>query len=228
MSSTSERIHAPADVGWLRDAKVVSIVSAAHFVSHVHVMLLPPIFLLVKDHFGTSYGAIALALTAFNVMSALLQTPAGFLVDRIGARAMLTGGLILSGVGITAAALLPGYWFFIIAYGLMGVANTVYHPADYSILSAAIDGKKIGKAFSVHTFAGYLGFGVTPAMVLATAAIWGWHGAFLFVAGLTFAVAILLIVAGSVLPRALRKPPDPAKSSSSKEIGRASCRERVC
>ena len=51
----------------------------------------------------------------------------------------------------------------------MGVANTVYHPADYSILSAAIDGKKIGKAFSIHTFAGYLGFGVTPAMVLACA-----------------------------------------------------------
>ena len=84
----------------------------------------------------------------------------------------------------------------------MGVANTVYHPADYSILSAAIDGKKIGKAFSIHTFAGYLGFGVTPAMVLACAAIWDWHGAFLFAAGLSFAAALLLIVAGSVLPRA--------------------------
>ena len=89
MSSTSESLRAPADVNWLRDAKIISIVSVAHFVSHVHVLLLPPIFLLVKDHFGTSYGEIALALTAFNVMSALLQTPAGFLVDRIGARVTL-------------------------------------------------------------------------------------------------------------------------------------------
>ena len=157
----------PADASWLRDAKVISIVAIAHFVSHVYIMLLPPIFLLVKDHFGVSYTEIALALTAYNVMSALLQTPAGFLVDRIGARVMLTGGLILSGIAICVAALLPGYWFFLIGYALLGVANTVYHPADYSILSATVDGKRMGKAFSIHTFAGYLGSGVTPAMVVA-------------------------------------------------------------
>ena len=171
MSSTSEPLALPAaKARWSREAKVISLIAVAHFMSHVHGMLLPPILGQVKEAFGVTYTQVALAITVFNIASALLQTPAGFLVDRIGARAMLTGGLILSGVGITAAALLPGYWFFIIAYGLMGVANTVYHPADYSILSAAIDGKKIGKAFSIHTFAGYLGFGVTPAMVLATAA----------------------------------------------------------
>jgi FSR family fosmidomycin resistance protein-like MFS transporter len=101
----------------------------------------------------------------------------------------------------------------------MGVANTVYHPADYSILSAAIDGKKIGKAFSIHTFAGYLGFGVTPALVLACAAIWDWRGAFLFAAGLSFAVAILLIVAGSVLPRVVRKPMGPSKAEAKVGLG---------
>ena len=47
---------------------------------------------------------------------------------------------------------------------------------------------------------------MTPALVLGCAALWGWQGAFLFVAGLTFAVAMLLIVAGSVLPRVVRKP----------------------
>ena len=86
------------------------------------------------------------------------------------------------------------------------MANTVYHPADYSILSAAVEHKRIGKAFSIHTFAGYLGSGVTPAMVLACAALWDWHGAFLFAAGLSFAVALLMIVAGSVLPRAAPGP----------------------
>ena len=215
MSSTSEPLALPATkAGWSRDAKVIALVALAHFVSHVHVMLLPPIFGQVKEAFGVSYIQIGLALTAFNVASALLQTPAGFLVDRIGPRLMLTGGLILGSAAITAAALLPGYWFFVISYALMGVANTVYHPADYSILSAAIDGKKIGKAFSIHTFAGYLGFGVTPAMVLACAAIWDWRGAFLFAAGLSFAVAMLLIVAGSVLPRVVRKPMGPSKAET--------------
>jgi MFS family permease len=220
MSSTSEQLALPAEkAGWSRDTKVIALIAVAHFVSHVHVMLLPPILGQVREAFGVSYTQIALALTAFNVASALLQTPAGFLVDRIGPRLMLTAGLILAGAAITAAALLPGYWFFVIAYALMGVANTVYHPADYSILSAAIDGKKIGKAFSIHTFAGYLGFGVTPAMVLACAAIWDWRGAFLFAAGLSFAVALLLIVAGSVLPRVVRKPMGPSKAEAKVGLG---------
>jgi FSR family fosmidomycin resistance protein-like MFS transporter len=218
MSSTSESLRAQADVGWQRDAKVISIVAIAHFVSHVYIMLLPPIFLLVKDHFDASYAQIAFAITIYNVMSALLQTPAGFLVDRIGPRVMLTGGLILSGLAICVAALLPGYWFFLIGYALLGVANTVYHPADYSILSATIDGKRMGKAFSVHTFAGYLGSGVTPAMVIAAVAIWGWNGGFLVAAVLSFAAAILLMVTGSVLPRAPRRTAASARTGGG-EVG---------
>jgi MFS family permease len=217
MSSTSEPLGLPAGTNLGRDAKVVSLVAAAHFVSHVHIMLLPPIFAVVKQYFGVDYTDIALAITAFNVASALLQTPAGFLVDRIGPRVMLTGGLILSGAALCVAALLPGYWFFLIGYVLLGVANTVYHPADYAILSATIDGKRIGKAFSIHTFAGYLGGGVTPALVIGVAAIWGWNGAFLCAAMLSFGAALLLIVAGSVLPRSQRRPP--ASSRNDDEVG---------
>ena len=68
MSSTSEPLHAAADVGWQRDAKVITLVAIAHFVSHVHIMLLPPIFGLVKEAFGVSYIQIGLALTAVAVL----------------------------------------------------------------------------------------------------------------------------------------------------------------
>src|SRR6266852_775551 len=165
MSSTSEQVALPAKAGLSRDARVIALVAMAHFTSHIHIMLLPPIFGQVKDAFGVSYIEIGLALTAFNVCSAMLQTPAGFLVDRIGPRLMLTAGLIVGSAAIAAAALLPGYWFFVIAYGLMGVANTVYHPADYSILSATVDYR------------------------------------------------LLVIVAGGVLPRVVRKPLGPSKTA---------------
>lgn len=215
MSSTSEPLSTPATSGWSHDAKVIGLIATAHFVSHFHLMLLPPIFGPVREAFGVSYIEIGAALTAYNVVSAVLQTPAGFLVDRIGPRAMLTGGLLLSAAAILVAALLPGYALFVVAYAFLGLANTVYHPADYAILAATIDAKRIGKAFSIHNFSGYLGSGVAPAIVLGSAALWGWQGAFVLAAVLAIAAALLLIVAGSILPRAARHAPAGAARPSS-------------
>src|SRR5512143_4078908 len=135
MSSTSEPIDLPAkEAGVGHDAKVIALIASAHFVSHFHLMLLPPIFGPVREAFGVSYIEIGAALTAYNVVSAALQTPAGFLVDRIGPRAVLTGGLLLAAGALLVAALLPGYMLFVVAYAFLGLANTVYHPADYAIL----------------------------------------------------------------------------------------------
>ena len=189
-----------------RDIKVMALIGIAHGCSHFFQLVLPPLFPFLKDVFAVSYTQLGLVMTLFYVTSGMLQTPAGFLVDRIGPRAMLTGGLLLGAAALAVAALLPGYWLFIVAYAFLGLANTVYHPADYAILSATIDEKRIGKAFSIHTFSGFLGSGVTPALVLAIAAVWGWQGAFLAASGLAIASALLLIVAGSILPRSVRKP----------------------
>jgi drug/metabolite transporter (DMT)-like permease len=110
MSSTSEPLSLSRPAGLGREAKVIALVALAHFTSHIHIMLLPPILGQVKEAFGVSFTQVALAITAFNVASALLQTPAGFMVDRFGPRLMLTGGLLVGSAAIAAAALLPLAW----------------------------------------------------------------------------------------------------------------------
>ena len=68
MSSTSEPLALPAaKARWNRDAKVIGLVAVAHFVSHVHGMLLPPILGQVKEAFGVSYTQVALAITTITV-----------------------------------------------------------------------------------------------------------------------------------------------------------------
>ena len=59
----------------------------------IYILLLPPLFPFVRADYGVTYTEIGLALAAFNVVSAALQTPAGFLVDRLGARVLLIVGL---------------------------------------------------------------------------------------------------------------------------------------
>src|SRR5258708_7088362 len=97
---------------------------------------------------------------------------------------------------------------------LIGAAHFVSH-SHPMLLAAAFAAKRVGKAFSFHNLTGCLGFGVAPTVVLASAAVWGWQGAFLVAAVLAIAAALLLIVAGGVLPRAARPAPAALNKSGS-------------
>ena len=195
-----------------RDTRVITLVSAAHFVSHYYILVLPPLFPLVRSEFGVSYVELGVALTAFNVISAVMQTPAGFLVDRVSARAMLVGGLLLGGGALALASAAPGFWLFVASFAVLGLANTVYHPADYALLSHRVSTPRMSQAYSIHTFAGILGSAVAPASLLFLAERAGWRGAFLGAAVLGCAAAALLVVVGGIL--AGRDPPAAAKPHS--------------
>ena len=161
--------------------------------------MLPPLFTLVRADFGVSYVQVGLALTVFNVISALLQTPAGFLVDRVSARAVLIGGLLCGAAGLAGASLLSSFWGFVAMFALLGLGNTVYHPADYALLSRHVSPSRMGKAYSIHTFSGMLGSAAAPATLLFLASAYGWRGAYMASALLGVAVAALLVVFGGAL-----------------------------
>jgi MFS family permease len=177
------------------DVRVVTTVSTAHFISHFYIMALPPLFAFVKADFGISYTELALAITVFMVVSAVLQTPAGFLVDRGNPRLILVAGLLCGMAGLVIAAFSQSYWLFIAMFGLMGVGNTVYHPADYALLSRHVSPERTSQAYSMHTFSGMLGGAVAPAAMLAMHGLFGWRGAFIGAAALGLvAVTVLLLL----------------------------------
>ena len=190
--------------------RIVGVVSAAHFVSHYYILLLPPLFPFVRAEYGVSYTQLGLALAAFNIVSAVLQTPAGFLVDRVGARVLLIAGLVLGAVAFTIAGVFNSFWLMVAMFAVAGIGNTVYHPADYALLSHHVPGERIGQAFSVHTFAGMLGSAVAPGSLLLMQSLWGWRGAFIGAGILGFAMAALLVAMreDTVEPAAAAVPRD--------------------
>src|SRR5690606_11595548 len=139
-----------------------------------------------------SFIELGFALTAFNLVSLVVQTPLGFLTDRFGARRMLLAGLIVGGVSFLSLAFTKSYVFLILAMMGAGLANGVYHPADYAMLSRGIRGEKMGRAFSVHTFAGFIGGAAAPPALLTATAFGGVPLAFAFSGAIAFAVALLL------------------------------------
>jgi MFS family permease len=176
--------------------RTLAAISTAHWVSHFHMFVLPMLFPFLKEKLGVGYIDLGFALTVFAVISGLTQAPIGYLADHIGARKILLMGLTLGGFALIMLGLHLSYPWLIASAVLLGLANSVYHPADYAILSAHMDEARMGRAFSIHTFAGFLGGAVAPATVGALAATIGGHGALIVTGAVGPAVALLLVIIG--------------------------------
>ncbi|MET3968590.1 MULTISPECIES: MFS transporter [Bradyrhizobium] len=169
-------------------------ISIAHWVSHFHLLVLPMLFPFLKSQLGVGYIELGFALTVSAVVSGLTQAPTGYLVDHFGARRILLGGLALGGFALILLGLHLSYASLIACAVLLGLANSVYHPADYAILAEHMDEARMGRAFSVHTFAGYLGGAVAPAIVAALVTVSGGTGALIASGAIAVLVALLLVV----------------------------------
>jgi MFS family permease len=176
--------------------RTLAAISTAHWVSHFHMFVLPMLVPFLKQRLGVGFIELGFALTVFAVVSGLTQAPIGFLVDRVGARKILIMGLALGGGALMMLGLHVSYPWLIGCAALLGLANSVYHPADYAILSAHMDDARMGRAFSIHTFAGFLGGAVAPAIMVALVAMAGGNGALIVAGAVGPLVALLLLVIG--------------------------------
>jgi MFS transporter, FSR family, fosmidomycin resistance protein len=178
------------------ETKLVAGVCFAHLVSHYYMLMLAPLFAFIRADFGVTYTELSLALTTFNVVSAVSQTPVGFFIDRTGARINLIGGLLLGSAAIAIAGAVHSFWVFIAMFALMGLANTVYHPADYTLLSERVSPRRMTQVFSFHTCSGMIGSAIAPVSLLFMQSAVGWRGAFLCSALLGVVAALVLAVQG--------------------------------
>ena len=150
-----------------RAGRTLAVISAVHLVSHYYWLAFAPMMPALRDLLNVSYTELGLAITVMNAVSAVTQAPTGFIVDRYGPRLLLFIGVLIGSAGFILIGLVPTYPMLIAGAVLIGLGNAVYHPADYSILSAEMPPARMGRAFSIHSFTGYIGFAIAPPLVQA-------------------------------------------------------------
>lgn len=175
------------------DFMVISLVGISHFVSHLYWIALPPLFIQLKSAFDVSYTELGALMAVMAGASTVVQVPVGFLVDRIGARPVLVTGIAVLAGSIALMGLATSFWMLMVLAALAGIGNSVFHPADYAILNASVSEKRMGRAFSIHTFAANFGAAVAPALMVGLSVGLGWRGALIAVglAGLVLVAGIL-------------------------------------
>ena len=150
-----------------RDATVMGLVGLAHCVSHFSQLLLPPLFLWLKQDFNASYTELGVLLTIFFVVSCAVQALSGFVVDRFGPRPVLFAGIGLLALAAFGYAVSTSYFMLAFFSVVAGIGNGVFHPVDYTLLNRKIHPKRLGHAFSVHGITGSLGWALAPAMMVS-------------------------------------------------------------
>jgi len=169
-------MDASAAIGTTRqDMKILGLISTGHFMSHFYVLALPPLFVFLAADFNVGFAELGLVMTAIFGTSAIAQIPMGFIVDRFGSRKVLTAGLIIMSAAVALVGFAEAFWQLIPLAMLIALGNSVFHPCDYAILNSSISGSRMGRAFSIHTFAGHLGSAVAPATMIILSSQFGWR-----------------------------------------------------
>ncbi|HKV17257.1 MAG TPA: MFS transporter [Reyranella sp.] len=176
-----------------RDVRVISLIGVAHGASHYYQLAFVTMLLIVRDAAGLTFTEVGLLGSLFYGVSGLGQTAAGFAVDRFGARPILAGGLAALGLTLGLFSVAHSLPAFAAIAVLGGLGNCVFHPADFALLNASVNQKRLGRAFSIHGLGGSLGWAAGPAMYFLDH-LFGWIGAALIgaIPGLVLSVMVLV------------------------------------
>lgn len=197
-----------------QDARVIGLVGLAHGTSHFYHLVLAALIPWLKPAFKLSYTELGVLMSVFFAVSGAGQALAGFVVDRVGARAVLFSGMAMLGLSAVALSLAGSYAGLMLGALLAGLGNAVFHPADYTLLNQRVSRERLAHGFSVHGISGNIGWAAAPIFLTSIAATQGWRAALLWAA-----VLPACVLAALVLNRhALR--PDPIAAKPKAEGGR--------
>ncbi len=176
------------------DNATMSLVGLAHGVSHLHHLLLAPLFPLFATTFKLSYTELGGLVSVFFIISGVGQAVAGFVVDRFGPLRVLWASMLCFFLASVAAGTAQGHTGLLLAAALAGLGNASFHPIDFTVLNQRISPARLGRAFAVHGISGNLGWALAPVMLLGIASATGnWRWAYAAIGAMTLLVLALLV-----------------------------------
>ena len=200
MDSTSSPL--PPSSSIRHDAEVIGLVGLAHGTSHFFHLMLPPLFPWLMRDFHLSYTEAGLLMTTFFVISGIGQALAGFVVDKVGSRPVLFFGIGLLAFSGVMLGVSNSYAMLLSTAAMAGLGNSIFHPADFTLLNRRVAQPRLGHAFSVHGLSGNLGWAAAPVFMAGIATFAGWQAAGFAAAAVGAVVLALLFWRRSILANA--------------------------
>ena len=147
---------------------------------------------LIRHDLGISIAHRGILLSAFLFVYAFCQLPAGAVVDRFGARVVLSAGLVIWSAAQVLGGLVTSFRQFLAVRGLLGVGESPQYPSCARIVTDWFAPRHRGLATGIWNCSSSLGPAIAAPLLTILMLHLGWRWMFItmgvvgLVVGFTF------------------------------------------
>lgn len=152
------------------------------------------------EHFGTSVGVVSTFVVVQIATYALMQIPAGVLLDRFGSRTMLVAGSLVMTMGQGAVALTDDFGIAIAARIVLGAGDATIFTGILRLLPFWFKPSRVPILSQMTGILGQLGQVAAVAVLLPLIDSTGWRPTFLFSAAVCLVLALCCLLAVRDVP----------------------------
>jgi len=148
----------------------------------------------IRADLGLSLGQMGLLLSAFSWSYALCQLPVGALVDKIGPRWLLGGGLVVWSLAQAAGGFAATFGYFVLARIALGIGEAPQFPAAARVVSNWFPARARGTPTGIYNSASPLGVALAPLVLAPLIIATSWHWAFFITGAMGLVAAVVWVV----------------------------------
>ena len=171
--------------------KILLIIAFGWALSFGVRLAYPVLLPYLQTSYGLTFTTAGSLLTILWFTYAIGQLPAGFLADRIGEQAIMTGSMFVSAAMLLLIVISEVTPVLFLATALFGVGNALFGVVRLSAVSD-IYPEKLGTAIGLVSAAGDAGNTVLPLIASFLAAVFAWQLGFAFVAPLFVVTGVVM------------------------------------
>ena len=197
---------------WVRVA-VWAVGSLAYFAAIMSRTSLSATAAIASDRFGLSSSDLA----AFGILQilvyALSQIPAGMLIDRLGARAVLLSGVVIVAASQLAVGFGGSFGALLAARAVAGFGDALVFPSAVRLTAVALPTRWVSTGTQLMGVIGTFGMIASATPLLALVDVAGWPSGYAMTAAFSGVVALIAFGVLALMGR------DPSRTASGEGIG---------
>lgn len=145
----------------------------------------------IRSELGFSATQIGFLLSAFSLAYGFAQIPAGWLLDRIGARVVLSAGMLLWSLAQMATGAVSGFASLILTRIGLGAGEAPFLPGGVKVIHDWYEVRERGLPMGVLNASTTLGQAFAPPLLTFMLLRYGWRSMFVVIGLLGVGVALV-------------------------------------